>query len=186
MSEPPRDPFGFHALSRRRFLRLGLLAASLGAGGYAALRAIGGSAPDVVGLRVLGDRNAATMAALARTLFPVAGGVVSAEVQDRLVFDLDHFMQTITPELATQLQLAITYLEAAPVVLDRRLDTFSQLTAPERDAHFRTHWERTDDDLRRALGTAFVRLLSLWCYDTPALWARMHYPGPLLEPMPLP
>jgi hypothetical protein len=185
MVQPTEDLFGFGVIRRRRFVRVALTGATLSVGGYAALRAIGGSAPQVTGLHALSDRHAKTVRAIADTLFPLTGGVVQSDVLERLVFDFDHTVQRMTPDLASQLKLGIMYVELAPVLLDRRMHSFSQLDQAQREQHWRKHWELTDDDLRRAVGGSFRRLMSLLCYDMPSVWPRIHYPGPILAAIPI-
>jgi hypothetical protein len=183
MTAPSTDPFGFSVLGRRRFLRLGLAAAAFAGGGYQVLRAVTGSAPHVPGLRALDDRRAKTLQAIVHTLLPVDGAVMNEQAVFGMLAHFDDFMAGMAPELAQQLRLAISYVELAPCVLEGRLRSFSELAPREREAHWRTHWEQTQNDTRRAVGSAFARLASLWCYDNEALWPAIHYPGPVFAPI---
>lgn len=178
------DP-GLRALSRRRLLRGGAAAVALGGALWGGVRLVVGSAPSVSGLRTLDARQFATLRAVANTLFP-AGALVRdlAGFATRLAREGDARMARLPAVVSDQLCLALLYVEAAPVLLDATLRTFSRLDATARDRHWLEHWERTDDDLRRGAGAGLRRMLSLWAYDLPELWPAMHYPGPALAPMP--
>ena len=176
----------FEALSRRRFLRWGATAVVFGGAVFGGLRWVAGSVPHVQGLRVLDDRRYATLHALVRTLFPVGPVVKDARaLADRVAREGDTRLTAMPPALAEQLLLALVYVEAAPVLFDGQLRTFSRLDDAARAAHWARHWERTDDDLRRGAGTGLRRMLTLWVYDTPELWPAMHYPGPVLAALPV-
>ncbi len=187
---PPRSaavPPGaaLDALSRRRFLlwssRVVVGAAALWAG----KRFVAGSVPGRAGLRALGDRQYATLHALIRVLFPAGPVVHDAEAfATELTKVGDARLAALPGYVSEQLRAALLYLEASPLLLGAHVHTFTQLDEVRRAAHWSLHWEGSDDGLRRGAGIGLRRVISVWAYDTPSLWPAMHYPGPLLEPMP--
>jgi hypothetical protein len=184
-SAPHSDP-ALATLGRRRFLRWTAAAVVGVAAAWQGVRIVGGSVPDVSGLRALDARRYATLHALIRTLFPEGPLVRDPQAfATRRARVGDARLEELPPYVARDLGAGLLYLEAGPVLLEGRLTTFCQLDDATRAAHFARHWEDTDDALRRGAGVGLRRMISVWAYDTPEIWPAMHYPGPVLAPMPV-
>lgn len=174
------DAFSF--LRRRTFLKLGLAGiAGLGAagGGLVAMR---GSAPAVSGLGVLDAHRFRTLLAIAQAQLPLeaAGGATDAERLARL---FDGFLQGEHEENVADLKTALLLVEYGPVLFERRLSTFSNLSAEERRRHWRS-WMESDLAVRRQVSLAFRKFLHVVFFDEPAMWPKIGYPGPSLWGMP--
>lgn len=164
---------GFSILSRRKVLKLGLGAGGalvMGGGGLFALR---GSAPAVDGLRILTAHEHRTMKALTEVVVPGAA-------QLELARTFDGFLADEPPWNVDDLKRALFLLELGPVFFDLRLTTFSNLSLPDREAHFRS-WAVSGTELRRVVASAFRRFLLLVFYDQPSSWAGIGYEGPLIK-----
>jgi hypothetical protein len=173
-------------LTRRRFLRWGSAAVVGCAGLWGGVRLIAGRVPEVPNLRVLSARQYATLHAVIRTLYPLGPIVGDALALATEIAKLgDARLAGMPSHIAQQLGVALLYVEAGPVLLERRLQTFSQLDDATRAEHWSRHWEDTDDDLRRGAGIGLRRVIGVWLYDSPSLWPAMHYPGPVLAPIPM-
>lgn len=165
---------------------LGLIAG----GGAAALATSAGAlfwlrgrAPTVTGLRLLSAHEYRTFGALATALLPPGGAFPEgAEVTD-LPRAFDAFLADEPPWNQADLKAALALLEFSPVLYSRRFATFSNLPAEERLAIFKS-WQEGTDDLRRAAATALRRFIFLVYYDTPAVWPRLGYEGPLFTGRP--
>lgn len=174
---------GFAVLSRRRLLKVGLGAGGLVAASGLGLWGLRGAAPAVEGLRVLTAHEYRTLAKLAEAVLP--DGEVFAEGAS--IVDLarafDGFLADEPQWNIDDLKRALFLLELGPVVFERRLATFSNLSADERRAHFE-RWASASSDTRRQVAVAFRRFLFLVFYDQPAVWPRLGYDGPLIRGTP--
>ncbi len=166
-----------NAVTRRRFLVLsgGAAALSLGAvGGVGWLR---GTAPEVVGLKVLSAQQYRTMAAIARTHIP-RGGAFPPGAED---FDLARMFDGYLADQPTADQreagLAINLVEFGPVLFDHRAVTFSNLSADEQLTHW-SAWGTAQMQTRREIFWSFSRFLGLTFYDQEAVWPHLAYAGP--------
>jgi len=180
VSSKKRSGGPFAAISRRRWLKLGLGAIGgligLGAGGLAWVR---GCAPSVSGLRVLDDHEHQTLRHLVVVLF---GARIYG--QDVAAMDLprafDGFLADSPEDDVSDLRSAITLLEIGPVIDRKHASPFSRLSDEERTAFFRG-WMEGDDVLRRQVALAFRKFFSLVMFDRPEVWPGIGYPGPSLE-----
>ncbi len=173
---------GFKVLSRRRLLAYSLSAGGAllmgGAGGLWALR---GRAPKVDGLRLLTGHEYRTVEALALAAFP-RGGPFEAGAEDfELARMFDGFLADEPEWNRTDLRRALFLLEYGPVLFERRLATFSNLSPEERLAHFQA-WATSSSLLRRQVAAAFRKFLALVFYDRKAVWPGIGYNGPLIHP----
>ena len=174
-------PFAF--LSRRRYLKLCLGAGGavlLGASSLAALR---GSAPEISGLSVLGAHEYRTLTALARVHLPEGGAFEQGAEGLDLARAFDQFLVDEPAENVQDLRRALTLFEFGPLLFDKRLKTFSNLSVAEQEAHWRS-WSESDLLMRRQVAFAFRKFLSFVFYDTPAVWKHIGYGGPSLWGMP--
>jgi len=147
----------------------------LGAGGSAWL--LRGRAPTVEGLSVLSPHRFRTLSALARTHLPVGGAFEQGGEQYELARAFDAFLTAEPPENVRDLETALTLVEFGPLIFDRRLATFSNLSPTDQLEHWRT-WIVSDSLLRRKVALAFRKFLSLVFYDHPDIWPALGYPGP--------
>lgn len=148
--------------------------------GGAGLFSLRGSAPAVKGLRILSNHEHRTLAALARALFPSDGPIAIPGLDLELSRAFDGFLADEPPWNQADLKKALLLLELGPLVFDRRLATFSNLSEPERLAHFAA-WLESKSELRRQAGTAFKKFLHLVFYDSPKSWPGIGYDGPLIR-----
>lgn len=169
---------GFSILSRRRFLRLSLAAGGFLLIGGAGLLALLGWPPRVPGLRALTDREHRTLAQLARALFPEGGAFPEGAADVDLARAFDDFLADEPEWNRRDLGRALVLIELGPILFEGRLRTFSRLSPAERLEHFE-RWSEAGP-LRRQVETAFRRFLALVFYDTPAVWPRIGYEGPLV------
>lgn len=174
-------PFGF--LSRRRFLKLGLLGggAMLTAGGVGvgSLFALRGTAPEIEGLAILSAHEYRTLLNLARTHLPPGGAFDEGADDAELARAFDGFLADEPKENIRDLKLAITLIEFGPVVFGGSFSTFSNLSDEARLAHWKS-WIESPRLLQRQAATAFRKFFSLVFYDRPAVWPAIHYPGPVM------
>lgn len=163
---------GFSVLPRRKALRilLGIGGAATATGG--GLLALRGSAPEVAGLRCLGAHEHRTLTALATALFPDDGPFASSNADLPRTFDA--FLEGEDEDRRADLKRALSLLEWGPLLFDRRLRTFSNLSADERLAHFE-RWSTSDSLLRRQVALAFRKFLSVVFYDRPEIWPHIGY-----------
>jgi len=171
------------ALTRRRFLLWASATIGTCAAAWGGARLVGGTVPDVQGLRALTARQYATLHAVVRTVFP-RGPLVNDPYSfaTEVATMGDARLSRLPSYVATQLGAALVYVEAGPVLLERQLRTFSQLDDTARAKHWARFWEETSDDLRRGAGIGLRRTIGVWAYDTPSLWPAMHYTGPVVAP----
>lgn len=168
---------GFSLFTRRRLLKFSLTAGGallLGGGGLLALR---GRAPAVAGLSCLSPHEYRTLSSLAEAILPRGGAFELGAADFDLARLFDGFLSTEPPWNVDDLKAALALLEFGPVVFDRRLTTFSNLSAPERLAHFEA-WSSGDSELRRQAATAFRHFLFMVFYDQPKVWKHIGYDGP--------
>ena len=185
MAETPspggNGPFGF--LSRRRFLKLGLMGGgtllAIGGGGVGGLLALRGRAPKVAGLRILSSHEYRTLTNLARTHLPRGGAFDQGGEDAELARAFDDFLADEPPENIRDLKLALTLIEFGPVVFGGSLSTFSNLDDGARLEHWKG-WIVSPRLLQRQAATAFRKFMSLVFYDRPAVWPHIHYPGPVM------
>lgn len=164
--------------SRRRLLKLTAGAAGLAAAGVGSVLALRGSAPPVAGLRALSDHEYRTMAALADAMYPddrLPQGAARAD----LARAFDGYLADEPEWARDEAKQALALLELGPLLFERRLTTFSNLSRAERVAHF-ARWGESDNGLRRQVATGFRKFLSLVFYDQPVAWAEIGYEGPLV------
>ena len=172
------DRFGFAVVSRRRWLRWTLGAAVAVAGTAGAWRAFRGPEPKTAGLRQLSGREFATLAALARALFP-SGGTPAPGADDLdLARAFDHFLADEPPWNQADLAKALLLLEIGPLVFERRLTRFTRLSTDAALAHFEQVWAEGPSVLRRQVAFAFRKFFALVYYDSEAVWPGIGYPGP--------
>ncbi len=169
-------PFAF--LSRRAFLKAGLVGGGVVLGAGAGLWAIRGSAPDVSGLRVLSAHRYRTLTALAHTHLPGGGPFAQGADCSAIARAFDGFLADEPQENVRNLEAALTLLEFGPLLFDHRLTTFSNLSEAERLAHWQG-WMVSERLLRRQVALAFRKFLSLVFYDQPSIWPAIGYPGPV-------
>ncbi len=168
------DAFSF--LRRRTFLKLGLAGVGALAAGGGGLLALRGSAPAVQGLGVLDAHRFRTLLAIAQAQLPVAGPFPLG-ADERIARMFDGFLQGEPPENVSDLKTALLLVEFGPVLFQRRLTTFSNLAAEEREAHWRG-WGESELAVRRQVALAFRKFLHLVFFDDPAVWPYIGYPGP--------
>lgn len=170
----------FSFLSRRRFLKAGLVAggAILGAGG-AGLLALRGSAPNVEGLRVLDDHEYKTLKSLVEVMLPETNAIPVDSASMDLPRAFDGFLANEPAHNVEDLQKALVLIELGPLVFDRRLTTFSRLPVDDRAAHW-AEWGVSDDLLRRQVSIAMRKFFNLVYFDHEQVWPHIGYPGPSL------
>jgi len=169
-------------LPRRRLLKL--LGGGVGvvAGGAAGLFALRGSAPPIAGLAALSAHEYRTMAALAGAMFPSSTLPAGAPQLD-LARAFDGYLADEPAWARDEARQALLLLELGPILFERRLTTFSNLSVDERVAHF-TRWGESDSGLRRQVAAGFRKFLCLVFYDQPAAWPALAYEGPMLPGAP--
>lgn len=173
---------GFAPVSRRRFLRGGLLVGGVALAASAGLLAVRGHAPSVAGLACLDDGRYRTLASLATALFPEGGAFGPGAAGRDLARAFDAFLVDEPDDERRDLERALVWLEWGPVLYARSPRTFSNLGAEARLAHFEA-WATSDDPLRRQVALAFRRFLALVFYDAPEVWPHIGYDGPLFRPV---
>ncbi|MCA9604863.1 MAG: hypothetical protein KC619_04690 [Myxococcales bacterium] len=165
---------GFSVIRRRRFLKWGLGAGgALLGGGALGYLSLFGIAPNAGALRVLNDREHRTL----RNLVTTICGPMAQRERRSIADAFDDWLADEPANVIEDLKNALTWLELGPVIYDGRWTSFSDLGHGRRETHFFS-WMVSDDLMRRQVATAFRKFVSLVCYDTPASWPRIHYPGP--------
>ncbi len=179
MSEP--DRFGFSVLSRRRWLKLALGAGVAVAGGAAGLRALRGSASPETAGSVLSAAEFATVAALARAVFP-SGGSIPAGADE---LDLAHaFARFLADEPAwnrSDLKKALLLLDLGPLLFERRFTSFRRLQPDAALDHFERVWAHGPSLLRRQVALAFRKFFAIVYFDSEVVWPAIGYPGPSFQ-----
>ncbi len=170
---------GARIFSRRRFLGISLAAGGLLLAGGGALLWLRGRAPRVAGLRCLDPHQYRTLSALAAALFPEGGPFPGGAAEVDLARRLDVFLADEPEWNRSDLQAGLVLLEFGPFLFDRRLATFSRLTAEERLRHFE-RWTR-GSMTQRQVATALRRFLSVVFSDRPEVWRSIGYDGPLVR-----
>ncbi len=164
--------------SRRRFLRVSVVAGGAVVLGAAGLLALRGRAPRVEGLRCLSPRQYRTLSLLALAAFPEGEGFPGGARDADLARRFDGFLADEPAWNQDDLRTGLTLLEMGPLVFERRLTTFSRLGPGERLAHF----ERWGQGrlVQRQVALALRKFLSLAFYDRPEAWSAIGYEGPLV------
>jgi hypothetical protein len=171
----------FSFLSRRRFLKLGLVAGGtiLGAGGAGVL-ALRGRAPRVEGLQVLDAHEYRTLESLVAVMLPQTDAIpIDAATMD-LPRAFDGFLADEPEHSVKDLQKALVLIELGPMVFDKRLTTFSRLGAADRAEHWNA-WAESDTLLRRQVSIAMRKFLNLVYFDHEQVWPHIGYPGPSMK-----
>lgn len=165
------------SVTRRRvlLLGLGLTATALASGG--ALLGLRGSAPRVAGLRILGDAEYRTLAAVARAHLPPGGAITPGADELDLARAFDGYLADEPPDAQREAKQALALFEFGPLLFDRRLATFSNLSRAEQLEEWES-WLSSDSLIRRQIAGSLKRFLSLVYYDHRAVWPAIGYPGP--------
>lgn len=178
MSAPDTGSFAF--LTRRRLLGLGAAGVAVIAFGGVGLAFLRGSAPAVAGLRLLDAHEYRTLDLLAQTLLPSDGPFPVGAAGMDLARSFDGFLADEPPENVRKLRTALLLLEYGPVLFEKKLVTFSNLSPAERSRHYQA-WAESDVLLRRQVALAFRKFFSLVFYDHESVWPHIGYPGPSLQ-----
>lgn len=170
--------FGF--VSRRRFLKVGLVAGGavlgIGGGGLLALR---GRAPSVDGLRMLDDHEYRTLQSLVEVMLPQTDAIpIDVGTMD-LPRAFDAFLADEPNHNVSDLRKALVLIEFGPLVFDKKFTTFSRLDPVERSDHWES-WGASDDVLRRQVSIAMRKFFNLVFFDREEIWPHIGYPGPSL------
>lgn len=173
----------FSFLSRRRFLKLGLVAGGtiLGAGG-AGILALRGRAPRVEGLRVLDAHEYRTLESLVAVMLPQTDAIPIDAAPMDLPRSFDGFLADEPEHNVKDLQKALLLIELGPLLFDKRLTTFSRLGAADRVEHWNA-WAESDTLLRRQISIAMRKFLNLVYFDHEQVWPHIGYPGPSMKRM---
>lgn len=173
----------FSFLSRRRFLKLGLVAGGtiLGAGG-AGILALRGRAPGVEGLRVLDAHEYRTLESLVAVMLPQTDAIPIDAAPMDLPRAFDGFLADEPEHNVKDLQKALLLIELGPLLFDKRLTTFSRLGAADRVEHWNA-WAESDTLLRRQVSIAMRKFLNLVYFDHEQVWPHIGYPGPSMKRM---
>ncbi len=180
---PSADPAKeglFSFLSRRRFLKVGLVAggAVLGVGG-AGLLALRGRAPAVAGLQVLDAHEYRTLRSLVEVMLPKTDAIPIEPASMDLPRAFDRFLADEPAHNVDDLRKALVLIELGPLLFDGRLTTFSRLAPRERGEHWQS-WGLSDSLLRRQVSVAMRKFLNLVYFDHEEVWPYIGYPGPSL------
>ncbi len=177
MTAPATASFDF--LTRRRLLGLGAAGVAVVALGGAGLALLRGSAPSVSGLRLLGAHEYRTLELLAETILPRGGAFEPGAEGMDLARAFDDFLADEPPENVRKLRTALLLFEYGPVLFEKQLVTFSNLSPAERLHHYQA-WSESDALLRRQIAVAFRKFFALVFYDHESVWPGIGYPGPSL------
>jgi hypothetical protein len=184
MEKPNEDIAGdglFSFLSRRRFLKIGLVAggAILGVGG-GGLLALRGRAPKVGGLRVLDAHEYRTLQSLVEVMLPETKAIPVDATSMDLPRAFDAFLADEPEHNVKDLQKALVLIEFGPLLFDKKATTFSRLDAEDRDAHW-SDWAVSDNLLRRQVSIAMRKFFNLVYFDHEEVWPHIGYPGPSMK-----
>ena len=174
----------FSFLSRRRFLKVGLVAggAVLGVGG-GGLLALRGRAPKVDGLRILDAHEYRTLQSLVEVMLPKTDEIpVDASPMD-LPRAFDNFLADEPEHNIKDLRKALVLIEFGPLAFDKRVTTFSRLDVAERSKHW-SEWGLSDNVLRRQVSIAMRKFFNLVYFDHQEVWPYIGYPGPSMKRVP--
>jgi hypothetical protein len=178
--ESARDGL-FSFLSRRRFLRVSLVAggAALGIGG-GGLLALRGRAPNIEGLRVLDAHEYRTLQSLVEVMLPKSDAIPIDAAPMDLPRAFDDFLADEPEHNIKDLQKALALIEFGPLVFDKRVTTFSRLDVDERATHWNA-WALSDSLLRRQVSIAMRKFFNLVYFDHEEVWPYIGYPGPSMK-----
>jgi len=181
--ESARDGL-FSFLSRRRFLKLSLVAggAILGVGG-GGLLALRGRAPKVEGLRVLDAHEYRTLQSLVEVMLPKTDAIPIDAAPMDLPRAFDDFLADEPEHNIKDLRKALVLIEFGPLVFDKRVTTFSRLAVEERTTHW-SEWGFSDNLLRRQVSIAMRKFFNLVYFDHEQVWPHIGYPGPSMKRAP--
>ncbi|MCC6794118.1 MAG: hypothetical protein IT366_03290 [Candidatus Hydrogenedentes bacterium] len=171
-------PFRF--LSRRRFLKLGVSFVGIAAGSVGGLLALRGQAPTVSGLSILTAHEYRTLQGIARAHLPRGGAFEMGAGDFDLARSFDRFLLGETAENVRGLKLALALVEYGPLIYERRLKTFSNLSESGRERHWES-WVYSGAIVRRQVAAAFRKFLSMTFYDNEAVWKEIGYGGPAFK-----
>lgn len=171
---------GFHFLSRRRLLQLGVGGIGLTVAAGGGLLGLRGCAPPVSELRVLSAQEYRTLRAIARAHIPRGGGFASGAEDFDLARRFDAFLADEPPENVKNLKLAVALVEYGPLLYERRLATFSNLSEAEQASHWES-WVYRGSPFQRQVAAAFRKFFALTFYDDKRVWAEIGYGGPALQ-----
>jgi len=118
------------------------------------------------------------MSRLVEALFPAGGAVPVAGSELELATIFDDFLSAESPWNQKDLKSALMLLEYGPVIFERRLVTFSNLSPRSAEMHF-ARWTSSSSLLRRQVSSAFRRFLAMVFYDHPTVWPHIGFDGPL-------
>lgn len=178
ISDDIAAPFRF--LSRRRFLKLGVSFVGIAAGGVGGLLALRGQAPAVSGLSVLTAHEYRTLQGIARAHLPRGGAFEMGADDFDLARAFDRFLLGEVAENVHNLKLALALVEYGPLIYERRLKTFSNLSESGRVRHWKS-WVYSGATVRRQVAAAFRKFLSMTFYDNEAVWREIGYGGPAFK-----
>jgi hypothetical protein len=174
----------FSFLSRRRFLRVSLVAggAILGVGG-GSLLALRGRPPKVDGLRVLDAHEYRTLRSLVEVVLPKTDAIPIDPASMDLPRKFDVFLSDEPGQSVKDLRKALVLVEFGPLAFDKKLSTFSRLGVAERTAHW-NEWALSDNLLRRQVSIAMRKFFNLVYFDQEQVWPYIGYPGPSMKRTP--
>jgi len=166
-------------ISRRNVLRYGLGGALILAAGGTGL-ALQATAPrEARGpLQVLDARTYAILAAVADRIAPARDGFPPAS-ELQVAEKIDALLASSDPALGAEMKQVLHLLEnaLAGFVFDGRVRPFTQLPASEQDEVLRA-WQHSRLHVRRTAYAALHGLCAAAYYASPAIYARVGYPGP--------
>jgi len=166
-------------LSRRTVLRYGLGGALLLAAGGTGL-ALQTTAPREprAPLQVLDARTYAILAAVADRIAPERDGFPAAS-ELQVAEKIDALLATSDPALGAEVKQVLLLLEnaLAGFVFDGRARPFTKL-APEAQDEVLRAWQSSALHVRRTAYNALHGLCAAAYYASPAIYARVGYPGP--------
>lgn len=164
---------------RRRQLLVGALgvAGLFVVGGPAGLVGLRGCAPRVLGLRCLTSNEHRTIESLATAMFPAGGAFALGAGGLDLARMFDGFLADEPEDRQSDLKTALLVFEYGPVLFDRKLVTFSNLSEDERLAHYEA-WQASDDPVRRQVAVGLRKFLATVFYDRPEAWPGIGYALP--------
>lgn len=184
MKKPNEESEGdglFSFLSRRRFLKVGLVAggAILGVGG-GGLLALRGRAPKVEGLDVLDAHEYRTLQSLVEVMLPATKAIPVDAASMDLPRAFDAFLADEPEHNVKDLQKALVLIEFGPLLFDKKVATFSRLDLEDRGAHW-DDWAVSDNLLRRQVSIAMRKFFNLVYFDHDEVWPYIGYPGPSMK-----